>query len=141
MKLCRGQWWKEQVKGTDVHRLAVSFWSCVSFIGLVYTVCCFCRTLAVLLYLHFAQGVSLVVFAPTLLDIAHQLDVSVAVLSIIFLVRAIGSVIGTIGSGVLMDRFPRLQYLQLSFVLFGSVAGIRESVDSLCRDGMDTPIA
>lgn len=69
------------------------------------------------------QGVSLVVFAPTLLDIAHKLNVGVGILSLIFLVRAIGSVIGTVGSGILMDRFPQLQYALLCFVLFGGVAG------------------
>lgn len=74
--------------------------------------------------LYLIQGVSYLVLAPTLLDIAHQFDVSVAILSIILLVRAIGSVVGTIGSGILMDRFPRLQYIQLSIITFGCLAGI-----------------
>ena len=63
------------------------------------------------------QGISLVVFAPTLLDIAHQLDVGVGVLSVIFLVRAIGGVIGTVGSGILMDHYPRLQYTLICLFL------------------------
>lgn len=69
------------------------------------------------------QGVSLVVFAPTLLDIAHQLNVGVGVLSVVFLVRAIGGVIGTVGSGVLMDHFSQLQYSLLCCVLAGGIAG------------------
>ena len=63
------------------------------------------------------------VFAPTLLDIAHQLDVGVGLLSVVFLTRAIGGVIGTVASGVLMDRFPRLQYTLLCCFLFGGIAG------------------
>lgn len=76
-----------------------------------------------MLYSHW-QGVSLVVFAPTLLDIARELHVGVGILSVIFLVRAIGSVIGTVGSGILMDHFPQLQYALLCFVLVAGVAGI-----------------
>ena len=64
------------------------------------------------------------VFAPTLLDIAHQLNVGVGVLSVIFLVRAIGGVVGTVGSGILMDRYPRLQYALLCSVLVGGIAGM-----------------
>ena len=66
----------------------------------------------------------MIVFGPTLLDIAHQFDVSVAVLSIIFLVRGIGAAVGAAGSGILMDHFPRVQYIQLCFFLFGLLAGI-----------------
>ena len=65
----------------------------------------------------------MVVFAPTLLDIAHQLNVGVGLLSVIFLVRAIGAVIGTVGSGVLMDHFPRRQYILLCCVLMCGVTG------------------
>ena len=65
----------------------------------------------------------MVVFAPTLLDIAHQLDVGVGLLSVVLLTRAIGGVIGTVASGVLMDRFPRLQYTLLCCFLFGGIAG------------------
>ena len=71
-----------------------------------------------------AQGVSLVVFAPTLLDIAHQLDVGVGLLSVVFLVRAAGGVIGTMGSGMLMDRFPQQQYTLLCCVLVGRILGM-----------------
>ena len=35
--VCRKQWWREQVKSCDVHRLAVSFWSCATFFGRVLT--------------------------------------------------------------------------------------------------------
>ena len=66
---------------------------------------------------------SLVVFGPTLLDIAHRLDVGVGLLSVIFLVRSIGGVIGTVGSGVLMDHFPRQQYSLLCLILAGGIAG------------------
>lgn len=108
------------MKSCDVHRLAVSFWSCVSFIGLVSYI----LFTYIISTTDFMQGVSLVVFAPTLLDIAHELDVGVGILSVIFLVRAIGSLIGTVGSGILMDRFPQLQYTQLCFVLVGGVASM-----------------
>ena len=74
--------------------------------------------------IKYTQGISLVVFAPTLLDIAHQLNVGVGVLSVIFLVRAIGAVIGTVGSGILMDHYSRLQYAQLCIVLVGGIAGM-----------------
>ena len=70
------------------------------------------------------QGVSLLVFAPTLLDIAHKLNVGVGVMSAIFLVRAIGGVIGTVGSGILMDHFPRKQYALLCCIIFGGIPGI-----------------
>ena len=63
-------------------------------------------------------------FGPTLLDIAHQLDVGVELLSVAFLTRAIGGVIGTVGSGVLMDRFPRLQYTLFCCFLFGGITGV-----------------
>ena len=65
-------------------------------------------------------------FAPTLLDLAHRLNVGVGVMSAVFLVRAVGGVIGTVGSGVLMDHFPRKQYVLLSSVLLGGIAGIYE---------------
>ena len=35
--VCRRQWWREQVKSCDVHRLAVSFWTCATFFGRVLT--------------------------------------------------------------------------------------------------------
>ena len=70
------------------------------------------------------QGISLVVFAPTLLDIAHQLNVGVGVLSVIFLVRAIGGVVGTVASGILMDHYPRRQYALLCSFLVVVITGI-----------------
>ena len=63
------------------------------------------------------------VFAPTLLDIAHQLDVGVGLLSVMFLVRAAGGVLGTMVSGVLLDKFPRRQYALLCVVLFARILG------------------
>ena len=37
------QWWSDQVKSCNKHRLAVSFWSCVAFVGLVSQSCvCVC---------------------------------------------------------------------------------------------------
>ena len=72
----------------------------------------------------YTQGVSLVVFAPTLLDIAHRLDVGIEVMSVIFLSRAIGGVVGTIGSGVLMDRFSKQQYAQMCCILIGGIVGM-----------------
>ena len=64
------------------------------------------------------------VFAPTLLDIAHQLNVGVGLLSVIFFVRAIGGVLGTVGSGIFLDHFPRLKYVLLCCVLACGVAGM-----------------
>ena len=63
------------------------------------------------------------VFAPTLLDIAQKLNVGVGVMSVIFLVRAIGGVVGTIGSGILMDHFPKKQYSMLCCALLGRITG------------------
>ena len=65
-------------------------------------------------------------FAPTLLDIAHQLDVGVGVLSVVFLARATGGVIGTVGSGVVMDRFPKQQYTFLCCAILGAIVGMYE---------------
>ena len=69
------------------------------------------------------QGVSLVVFAPTLLDIAHKLNVGVGIMSVIFLVRAIGGVVGTVGSGILIDHFPKKKNALLCCVLLGRITG------------------
>ena len=44
-------------------------------------------------------------------------------LSVIFLVRAIGAVIGTVGSGILMDRYSRLQYALLCSFLLVVITG------------------
>ena len=63
------------------------------------------------------------VFAPTLLDIAQKLNVGVGVMSVIFLVRAIGGVVGTVGSGILMDHFPKKRYSMLCCLLFGGIVG------------------
>ena len=63
-------------------------------------------------------------FAPTLLDIAHQLNVGVGLMSVIFLVRAIGGVLGTVGCGVIMDRLPQLHHSLLCLALAGLATGV-----------------
>ena len=62
------------------------------------------------------------VFGPTLLDVAHKLQVGVGLLSLMFLVRAVGTVLGTVGSGVLMDHFQWMSYTLLCLILIGGMA-------------------
>jgi len=70
------------------------------------------------------QGVSLVVFGPTLLDVAHRLQVGVGLLSLMFLVRAVGTVLGTVGSGVLMDHFRWMSFTLLCLIVIGGMASM-----------------
>ena len=70
------------------------------------------------------QGVVLLVFAPTLLDIAHQLNVGVGLMSLMFLARAIGGVLGTVGCGAITDRLPQLHYSLLCLALAGLATGV-----------------
>ena len=71
-----------------------------------------------------AQGVCLVVFGPTLLDISEKLHVGVGILTLMFLVRAVGGVIGVVVSGLLMDWLPHFSYTLLCFIIVGEMASM-----------------
>ena len=55
-KLLSKRFWKDQLQNVNIHRLAVSFWSCVSFVGLVSPIAFTLFSWATCLY----QGVSIV---------------------------------------------------------------------------------
>lgn len=78
--------------------------------------------LRVLVFLHPMQGSSLVVFGPTLLDVASHLSVSVGSLALMFAVRALGGAIGSMGSGFVMDRLEKFSYTVLSGILLADIA-------------------
>ena len=62
-------------------------------------------------------------FGPTILDMARQLDVSVGVLSAMFACRAVGAAIGSIGSGVALDRvLKNYSYTYMTLVFISSTA-------------------
>ena len=63
-------------------------------------------------------------FGPTLLDISEKLHVGVGILTLMFLVRAVASVVGTVSSGVLMDWLPHLSYTLLCFIIVGGMASM-----------------
>ena len=68
------------------------------------------------------QGVSLVVFGPTLLDIAHHLSLSVGTLALMFIPRAIGTAFGNVGSGVILDKFEKWSFSIMSLVFLAGIA-------------------
>ena len=70
----------------------------------------------------FLQGTSLIVFGPTLLDIASHLSVGVGVLAVMFTCRAIGSGIGSVSTGVIFDKFPSWSYTTLSVITSSCIA-------------------
>ena len=63
------------------------------------------------------------IFGTTLLDVAEHLNVGVALVSLMFLVRAIGTVIGTVGVGFLLDLYPRLQNTFICLFVLGVIVG------------------
>ena len=69
----------------------------------------------------FIQGVGYLVFAPTILDFSSQLDVSVGVLSAMFVCRAVGSAMGSVGAGLLLDRVHHFAYSFMSLVFIASI--------------------
>lgn len=60
----------------------------------------------------------MLVFGPTLLDLADHLNVGVAILAIMFTCRAVGGVIGSVASGVILDKYTTWSYTILSVVIF-----------------------
>jgi hypothetical protein len=62
------------------------------------------------------------VFGPTLLDIADHLSVDVGVLSAMFACRAVGGVIGSVASGVIIDKYYSLSYTILSIIIISCIA-------------------
>ena len=71
-------------------------------------------------------GIADSVFGPTLLDIKDIYQTKIKVISLVVLLRAIGSVIGASLVGILLDKYPKFRY----FFLFGSnfVLGVCTSV-------------
>ena len=61
-------------------------------------------------------------FGPTLLDIADRLSVDVGVLSVMFACRAVGAVIGSIASGVIIDKYYSFSYTILSIIIVSCMA-------------------
>ena len=62
------------------------------------------------------QGASLIVFGPTLLDIASHLSVGVGVLAVMFTCRAFGSGVGCVTSGVIIDKYASWSYTTLTAI-------------------------
>lgn len=61
-------------------------------------------------------------FGPTLLDIADHLSIDVGVLSVMFTCRAVGGVIGSVASGVIIDKYYSLSYTILSIIIISCIA-------------------
>lgn len=74
----------------------------------------------------------MVVIGPTLLDLASSLSVSIATLSLMLLVRAVGMLLGTVGSGVLLDRMHGWAYTILTLTLFSMIASESELCVCVC---------
>ena len=64
----------------------------------------------------------MVIFGPTILDLGNQLNASVGVLSAMFVCRAIGSALGSIGTGIILDKLHKFSYTIMSIILFSSIA-------------------
>lgn len=60
-------------------------------------------------------------FGPTLLDISSHLSVGVGVLAVMFTCRAIGSGVGSVSSGVIMDKYAGSSYMILSVITFSCI--------------------
>ena len=79
------------------------------------------------------QGSAYLVFGPTLLDIASKLSVGVSTLSAMFFVRAVGTVGGSILSGVVMDKFERFSYSIFCVILISGFASESVYCMFLCQ--------
>ncbi len=73
----------------------------------------------------------MLVFGPTILDLSNQLDVSVGVLSAMFVCRAVGIALGSITAGVTLDKLHHFAYTFMSLVFFSSI------VSELVGSGMN----
>ena len=63
------------------------------------------------------QGASLVVIGPTLLDLAHHVSVDVGTVSLMFICRAVGSLIGVATTGVILDKLSGYLYTTIFIIL------------------------
>ena len=61
-------------------------------------------------------------FGPTLLDIASHLSVGVGVLAVMFTCRAVGSGVGSVSSGVILDKYASWSYTTLSVITSSCIA-------------------
>ena len=60
-------------------------------------------------------------FGPTVLDVARHVDATVGVLSAMFAFRAVGAAIGSIGTGVALDRvLKNYSYSYMTLVLIST---------------------
>ena len=82
------------------------------------------KIITVIIISTFPQGLTFMIFGTTLLDVANYINVGVSIVSLMFFVRAVGSIIGTVGAGFLLDHFPRLQNTWLCLFTLAMVVGI-----------------
>ena len=86
------------------------------------------------MFLHAAtQGASVLVFGPTLLDLADHLGVGVDILAIMFTCRAIGGAVGSVMSGIIMDRLVRYSYTILCVIYVSCIASKHGLVSSVSQ--------
>ena len=64
----------------------------------------------------------MLVFGPTLLDLASHLQVGVGVLSAMFGARAAGAAVGGVGSGLAMDYWVKYSYTMMSIIISSCIA-------------------
>lgn len=74
------------------------------------------------------KGAVFVIFGPTVLDLGQQLGISVGVLSAMLTCRAVGLALGSVGSGIILDKFHQFSYIIMSVILFSSMASELEEV-------------
>ena len=71
-------------------------------------------------------------FGPTLLDLAKHLSVGVGSLAIMFAVRAIGSAVGSVGSGVILDKMERFSYTLIAIIITGGIISKLMQLETMC---------
>lgn len=68
------------------------------------------------------QGTCLVIVSPTMLDIAAYVGVGLAEIAAMLLVRSVGSVVGSVGAGILFDKFYKYSlWIIVNFIIFGGM--------------------
>ncbi len=68
------------------------------------------------------QGAALLVFGPTLLDFAEHLGVGIDVLVIMFTCRAIGGAVGSVVTGIVMDKLEQYSFTILCVIYVCCIA-------------------